>query len=124
MLLPRRISFLSSSYVYVSSPDSFTYSSVLSGCVRSDLVRAGEQVHGRVLSNGYCSNVFVQTNLVNLYPILGGECGFASGCKVFEEMSDRTIVSWNSLLNGCVRSDVVDGAWRVSDSMPERNVVS
>ncbi|KAK6920908.1 Pentatricopeptide repeat [Dillenia turbinata] len=105
-------------------PDRFTYSFVLSGCVRSDLVRVGEQVHGRVLSNGYCSNVFVQTNLVNLYATLGGECGLASGFKVFDEMSERTVVSWNSLLNGCVRSGDVDGAWRVFDSMPERNVVS
>lgn len=49
-------------------PDGYTYSYLISACVRSWMVGEGEQIcHGRVLSSGYCSNDFVGTSLVNLY---------------------------------------------------------
>ncbi|KAE8696975.1 hypothetical protein F3Y22_tig00110637pilonHSYRG00500 [Hibiscus syriacus] len=67
-------------------PDGFTYSYVLSACARSGMVREGEQIHGRVLVHGYCSNMFVRTNLINLYAIASGgdDTGYAH--KVFYEM--------------------------------------
>ncbi|KAJ0104900.1 hypothetical protein Patl1_18796 [Pistacia atlantica] len=58
-----------------AEPDEFTYSFLLSACAKKSLFREGEQVHGRVLANGYCSNVFVKTNLVNLYAMKGGDSG-------------------------------------------------
>ncbi|KAK8657701.1 hypothetical protein V6N13_035928 [Hibiscus sabdariffa] len=104
-------------------PDGFTYSYVLSACVRSGMLREGEQIHGRVLVGGYCSNVFVRTNLINLYAIAGaGDIGYAR--KVFDEMGERNMVSWNSLLAGYIRCGNVDMAWSVFDDMPEKNVVS
>lgn len=106
-------------------PDGFTYSFLLSACARSGFLSEGEQVHGRILVNGYYSNVFVQTNLINLYTIAGeGCCSVASARHVFDYMRHRSVVSWNSLLAGYIRFGDVDGAWRVFDEMPERNVVS
>ncbi|KAF5470979.1 hypothetical protein F2P56_011458 [Juglans regia] len=106
-----------------AEPDGFTYSYLLSACARAELLREGEQVHGRVLANGYCSNVFVQTNLVNLYA-MSGVNDISHSRRVFEEMSDRSVVSWNSLLAGYIRCGDIDGAWRIFDDMPDRNVVS
>ncbi|KAE8696974.1 hypothetical protein F3Y22_tig00110637pilonHSYRG00499 [Hibiscus syriacus] len=67
-------------------PNGFTYSYVLSACARSGMVREGEQIHRRVLVHGYFSNVFVRTNLINLYAIASGgdDTGYAH--KVFDEM--------------------------------------
>ncbi|KAK3042758.1 hypothetical protein RJ639_000816 [Escallonia herrerae] len=39
-------------------------------------------------------------------------------------MTERSVVSWNSMLAGFVRCVDFDGARRVFDQMPERNVVS
>ncbi|KAF4403090.1 hypothetical protein G4B88_027861 [Cannabis sativa] len=50
-------------------PDGYTYSFLLNACVKSRMFREGEQVHGRVFANGYCSNILVQTNLVNFYAV-------------------------------------------------------
>ncbi|PQQ20505.1 pentatricopeptide repeat-containing protein [Prunus yedoensis var. nudiflora] len=94
-------------------------------CARSGLVREGEQVHARVLANGFGSNVFVQTSLVNLYAISGGPgCGVEYARRVFDDMGERSVVSWNSLLAGYIRCRNVDGARQVFYEMPERNIVS
>lgn len=105
-------------------PNGFTYSFLLSGCARSGLLREGEQVHGRVLVTGYCSNVFVQTNLVNLYAMAGAHSGVGYARRVFDDMGDRNVVCWNSMLAGYMRCGNVDEARRVFDEMMERNVIS
>ncbi|XVF50082.1 hypothetical protein PTKIN_Ptkin04bG0065900 [Pterospermum kingtungense] len=105
-------------------PDGYTYSYVLSACARSGMFREGQQVHGRVLTYGYCSNVFVRTNLVNLYAMVGGTDGIGYARKVFDEMGERNVVSWNTLLAGYIRCGDVDTAREVFNEMPEKNVVS
>nr|CAD1816953.1 unnamed protein product [Ananas comosus var. bracteatus] len=39
-------------------------------------------------------------------------------------MPNRNVVSWNTLLDGFVKSGDIDSAYEVFDAMPERNVVS
>lgn len=102
--------------------DGFTYSFLLSACVKSRLFREGEQIHGRVLVNGYYSNTYVRTNLINLYANGAGDFDLDSALYVFDEMLDRNVVGWNSLLAGYVRRGDFDGARKVFDEMPERNV--
>ncbi|KAE8652512.1 hypothetical protein Csa_014055 [Cucumis sativus] len=102
----------------------FTYSFLLSACVRSRLFREGEQIHGRVLVNGYWSNLYVRTNLINLYANGGdgGDFDLKRALYLFDEMPDSNVVGWNSLLAGYVRRGDFDGARKVFDEMPERNV--
>lgn len=102
--------------------DGFTYSFLLNACVKSRLFREGEQIHGRVLANGYYSNTYVKTNLVNLYANGAGHFGLESARYMFDEMLERNVVAWNSLLAGYVRRGDFDGARKVFDEMPERNV--
>ncbi|XP_057422335.1 pentatricopeptide repeat-containing protein At5g66520-like [Lotus japonicus] len=104
-----------------AEPNGFTYSFLLSACVRGGLLREGEQVHGIVLVKGYCSNVFVETNLINFY---AGRGGVEQARHVFDGMGQRSVVSWNSILAGYVSCGDFDGARRVFDEMPIRNVVS
>ncbi|XP_061346677.1 pentatricopeptide repeat-containing protein At5g66520-like [Gastrolobium bilobum] len=104
-----------------AEPDGFTFSFLLSACARGGLIREGEQVHGKVLVKGYCSNVYVNTNLINFYARVGG---VVQARHVFDDMSKRSVVSWNSILAGYIRCGDFDGARRVFDEMPHRNVVS
>ncbi|XP_044476751.1 pentatricopeptide repeat-containing protein At5g66520-like [Mangifera indica] len=107
-----------------AEPDEYTYSFLLSACGKNNLFREGEQVHGRVLANGYCSNVYVKTNLVNLYAMNGGDAGLLHARNMFDEMSERNVVTWNSLLKAYLKCGCVDEARRLFDEMPQRNVVS
>ncbi|GAB2270015.1 hypothetical protein Dimus_004930 [Dionaea muscipula] len=104
--------------------DGYTYLYAIIACSRSGMFREGEQIHGRFLLSGHCSNLFVGTSLVNFYSSAGGDRGLANAYKVFDEIPQRSIVAWNSLLAGCFRCGDVDGARRVFDDMPDRNLVS
>ncbi|KNA03632.1 hypothetical protein SOVF_207350 [Spinacia oleracea] len=123
---PQKSVELFSKMLYEGSfPDEYTYSYLVSACARSLMLREGEQIHGRVLSNGYYSNSFVSTNLINLYLGLGNEVGRVNAYKVFEEMPERNNpVTWNSLLAGHIRCGDFDGAIRIFDGMPVKNIVS
>ncbi|XP_048136963.1 pentatricopeptide repeat-containing protein At5g56310-like [Rhodamnia argentea] len=107
-----------------AEPDGYTYSHLLSACVRSGLFGEGLQVHGRVLRDGYVSNPFVKTNLVNLYAMGGGDSGMKDACKAFDDMGERNLVCWNSLLAGYVRRRDMGGARKLFDEMRGTNVVS
>lgn len=90
------------------------------------MVGKGEQIcHGRVLSSGYCSNDFVGTSLVNLYRSEVNVGGLASAYKVVDEMPERNVETWNTLLAGYTRCDRMVGvALRMFDEMPAGTVVS
>ncbi|XP_059303629.1 pentatricopeptide repeat-containing protein At5g66520-like [Lycium ferocissimum] len=105
-------------------PDGYTYSYVLNGCAKGGLLREGQQLHVKILKNWSLVNVFVQTNLVNLYSTIGGEYGVDDAQKVFDEMIEKNVVTWNSLLFGYFRNGDVDEALRIFDEMPDKNVVS
>lgn len=44
--------------------------------------------------------------------------------KVFDMMPNKGVVSWNTLVGGCVRNGDLDAAWRLFNMMPRRDHVS
>lgn len=107
-----------------AEPSGITYSHIINACSKSAFWREGEQIHGRVLSNGFCSNVFVQTNLLNFYSLVERNGGIIGARRVFDEMCERSMVTWNSLLSGYIRCRDLSGAKILFDEMPERNTIS
>ncbi|KAG8380657.1 hypothetical protein BUALT_Bualt06G0038700 [Buddleja alternifolia] len=78
-------------------PDTHTYPFLLKAIAKLMVVREGERVHCTALKDGFESLVFVQNALVHLY----GACGRAeSALQVFDKMSDKNLVAWNSVING------------------------
>lgn len=79
------------------APDTHTYPFLLKAVAKLMAVREGEKVHGVTVRNGFESLVFVQNALVHVY----AACGHAeSAHKMFEFMSERNLVTWNSVING------------------------
>lgn len=105
-------------------PDAYSYTFVINGCAKGDLVGEGEQIHGKILKSGFFSNVYVLTSLVDFYVKCGEGDGIGKAKKVFDEMLDRNVVTWNSLLLGSFKCGDIDGARRIFEEMPERSVVS
>uniref|UniRef100_A0A2N9ERB7 Pentatricopeptide repeat-containing protein n=1 Tax=Fagus sylvatica TaxID=28930 RepID=A0A2N9ERB7_FAGSY len=83
---------------------------VIRGYASSDSPRRGEyeegrQVHGDVVKCGLDSDVYVQNSLISAY----GCCRrILDACRVFDEMSVRTIVSWNAVITACVENMGLD----------------
>ncbi|KAJ0097713.1 hypothetical protein Patl1_29141 [Pistacia atlantica] len=83
----------------------------------------GEMCHGLAASvkNGVDFVLPVQNCLIHMYDCFG-VIDYAA--KVFAEMSQRDLISWNSLVDGCVRVGNLRAAHQLFDAMTERNVVS
>ncbi|XP_026395439.1 pentatricopeptide repeat-containing protein At4g21065-like [Papaver somniferum] len=85
--------------MHVSSilPDTHTYPFLLKAIAKSMAVKEGEMIHSITIRNGFHSCVFVQNTLLHMY----AACGLAeSAHKLFEFMSERNLVTWNSVING------------------------
>ncbi|KAK1619576.1 hypothetical protein QYE76_025093 [Lolium multiflorum] len=97
----------------------------LAACARLPTTAAeADQIHALLLKSGLprsTSGVYASTSLARVY-LRHGRLGDAR--KVFDGMPDRTVVSWNVLLDGLVRAGDLDAAGELFAKMPERSVVS
>jgi len=88
-------------------PNNFTYPFLFKGCAAIGDLKEGQQIHGDVVKNGLDRDVYVQNTLMLFY----GTCErIASAHHVFDGMSLRTLVSWNSIVSACVDNSEFLGA--------------
>lgn len=86
------------------TPSPVTMVSLIQACERSDYVELGKCVHGCVLEFGMGEDAFVLTALVNMYCNIG-DIGYAQW--VFETTPMRNLVSWNTMISGCIQHGLV-----------------
>lgn len=82
-------------------PDNFAFPAVLKAVAGIQDLDLGIQMHAHVVKFGFAlSSVNVANSLVNMY----GKCGDIVGAyKVFERITDRDEVSWNSMISTLCR---------------------
>ncbi|KAH7554128.1 hypothetical protein JRO89_XS12G0117000 [Xanthoceras sorbifolium] len=102
-------------------PSTFLWNTLLKACSSELNLRQGKSMHVFALKCGVDGDVFVGTSLVDLY----GKCKeIRCARKVFDEMSDRNVVTWTAMVVGYLNvEDLVQGKM-LFDLMPERNVAS
>ncbi|KAL3529966.1 hypothetical protein ACH5RR_009288 [Cinchona calisaya] len=77
-------------------PDSYTYPSVIKACSGLKRVELGRMIHGYLLKVGFLSDVVVISSMVGMY----AKCDlFGAAVQLFDEMLERDIVSWNSVMS-------------------------
>ncbi|KAL1188497.1 Pentatricopeptide repeat-containing protein [Cardamine amara subsp. amara] len=85
-----------------TEPDGVTVTSVLKACAVLEEIDVGRSVHGFSIRKGFdLADVFVTNSLIDMY-----SKGFDvdSAFRVFDEMTCRNIVSWNSILSGLIHN--------------------
>ncbi|KAL3519760.1 hypothetical protein ACH5RR_017909 [Cinchona calisaya] len=101
------------------SPTNYTYTSVIKASAKLKDLKAGKVVHCHVLANGFRSDEFVQAALVSFYAKIG-ELEIAR--KVFDEMPQRSIVAWNSMISGYEQNGFAEEAISLFYEMRELGV--
>ncbi|XP_028804985.1 pentatricopeptide repeat-containing protein At1g08070, chloroplastic [Neltuma alba] len=100
-------------------PDNFTLPCLIKGCTRLNATEEGKQIHGLVLKIGFGSDKFVQSSLVSMYS-KWSEMDLAQ--KIFDQMDNKDLVSWNCLIDGYARNGNVEVAMELFDKMPDRDI--
>lgn len=102
-------------------PLNFTIASVLKGLSREKRLKEGEEIYGFVFKKGFGSDLIVQ-NAVLDFSMRCGKVDFAR--SLFDEMKEKDVVSWNTMVSGYGNNGRVDIAREFFNEMTERNVVS
>ncbi|CAL5194150.1 unnamed protein product [Lathyrus oleraceus] len=91
-------------------PNGYTYVAVLTACTRIFDLQLGLQLHAAVIKTGYLNSVFVSNALMSFYL----KCGFyQTAFKVFDEMGQRDIGSWNIVISCAVKGFMYDNAFQL-----------
>ncbi|MQL70637.1 hypothetical protein Taro_002931 [Colocasia esculenta] len=100
-------------------PTEVTLVSVLSACGHLGSVDAGERLGSYVENQGFITSVYVGSALVDMY----AKCGhIGRAYRIFFEMPDKDIVSWNSMITGLAFNGLASDAISVYQKMKEANV--
>jgi len=85
--------------------DSQTYANLLNKCITTKRLTDGKSIQAHILKTGFQTDLFLLTSLVNMY----SKCGnLLDARQVFDEMSERNVVSWNAMISGYTKH----GQWR------------
>ncbi|GER50116.1 pentatricopeptide repeat-containing protein [Striga asiatica] len=88
------------------SPNDFSFSIMFKAAADSVEISHGKAVQGRSVKMGLAFDVVVGNSLMSMY----GRCGCFRDCqKVFDEMPQRNVSSWNALISGYVKLDLEYG---------------
>ncbi|RZC78720.1 hypothetical protein C5167_002928 [Papaver somniferum] len=78
-------------------PNNYTFPLLFKVCSRLHGIEEGEQIHAHVIKTGFESDIHVKNALIHFYCT----CGVVDDARaVFDKMSERDTVTWNSIIAG------------------------
>lgn len=102
----------------VRPPPAASYVIILQLCIEKRALDEGKRVRDHINRSGFVPGVFISNKILELYC----KCGNMSGArKLFDEMGERDLCSWNTLISGYARTGGVLEARKLFDEMPERD---
>ncbi|KAL3651765.1 hypothetical protein CASFOL_004767 [Castilleja foliolosa] len=98
------------------SPNTLAF--LLKSFASSDQLESGKTVHGQIIKLGFVADTFVMNSLLEFYiHFLKDYLGLIDIRRVFEEMPERDIVSWNNMISCFVNRTMNYEALLVFDDM-------
>ncbi|CAN6834631.1 unnamed protein product [Brassica oleracea var. botrytis] len=100
-------------------PDNFTYNFVFVACGNLPEIGVGRSVHSSLFKVGLDRDDHVNHSLIAMY----AKCGYIdSARKVFDEITERDMVSWNSMISGYLLAGDAKDAVGLFREMEEEGV--
>lgn len=105
--------FLCMTFAFVG-PDCYSLDSVLSACQQLRLLKPGKEIHGFVLRNALEQDPYISVSLLSFY----FRCEkWLTAEALFDTMTNRNPVSWNTMISGYLQSELLDKAVEVFRKM-------
>ncbi|XP_049408091.1 putative pentatricopeptide repeat-containing protein At3g23330 isoform X1 [Solanum stenotomum] len=111
-----RLREMSNAYL---KPDCFTLSSVLPVFARHVDVLKGKEIHGYAIRHGFDKDEFIGSSLIDMYATC---TRVEDSYRVFNLLSEKDDVSWNSIIAGCVQNGTFDEGLGLFRQMLAANV--
>ncbi|KAL5993193.1 hypothetical protein ACLOJK_014116 [Asimina triloba] len=97
-------------------PDAFVFPIVIKSAGK-----AGVGIQAHVVKLGYGSDRYIRNAVLDMYAKHGP---IETARKVFDEIPDKTVADWNSMVSGYWKWGDAEEAHKIFDMMPNRNVIS
>lgn len=111
-----RLREMSNAYL---KPDCFTLSSVLPVFARHVDVLKGKEIHGYAIRHGFDKDEFIGSSLIDMYATC---TRVEDSYRVFNLLSEKDDISWNSIIAGCVQNGTFDEGLGLFRQMLAANV--
>ncbi|EXB38563.1 hypothetical protein L484_008591 [Morus notabilis] len=99
--------------------DSYSLLFVLKACTQKSSSVEGKQLHALVIKLGFEHVIHLQTSLVNMYSTT---CNIVDARKLFDEMPDKNVVCWTTLISAYVDNRKPNTALQLFRQMQMNNV--
>ncbi|XP_050232115.1 pentatricopeptide repeat-containing protein At4g30700 [Mercurialis annua] len=99
-------------------PDKFTYAFAISAATKFGDAKIGFLLHGKLIVDGFSSDLHIGSALVDMYFKLGSE-GIA--VKVFDKFPERDTILFNTVISGLVRVFRYEDSIRIFRDMVSGN---
>ncbi|KAK9094933.1 hypothetical protein Scep_026402 [Stephania cephalantha] len=101
-------------------PDEFSFTSVLKALASGALMDQGRHIHAFAIKMGLELTVFVGTALLDMY----SKCGMVEDSdKVFKNMSEKNVVSWNSMITGYAQNGFTSKSLTLFEEMVKSDMI-
>ncbi|KAJ7527753.1 hypothetical protein O6H91_16G069500 [Diphasiastrum complanatum] len=100
-------------------PNSVTYVILLKVCASIGALEQGKQLHSDITKSGFQPDVVLGNTLVDMY----AKCGCIEHARrMFNQMSERDVVSWSAMIAGYVQNGLGKEALALYKKMKEEGV--
>ncbi|KAJ6933952.1 pentatricopeptide repeat-containing protein [Populus alba x Populus x berolinensis] len=100
--------------------DTFSILFTLKSCTHFKNLTIIHHLHSHIIKLGFNTHVYVSTCLLHAYAVMS----FDQACDLFDEMPQRNIVTWNTMITGYSRSGSINKARSLFEAMPVRDAAS
>ncbi|GMY17203.1 pentatricopeptide repeat-containing protein [Fagus crenata] len=106
--------FLNQVLILSNRPNAVTTTGALAACADLNLLPQGKEIHGYALRNGFESNIFVSSALIDMYV----KChNMDLATQVFRRLENRNTICWNVLIAGHVSNAQLEEALELFNEM-------
>ncbi|KAJ0800160.1 putative tetratricopeptide-like helical domain superfamily, DYW domain-containing protein [Helianthus annuus] len=101
------------------APNPTTITSILSACAQLGALSLGKRVHDLASREGFESNVYVSTALIDMY----AKCGSIQEARqVFDTITEKNPVTWNAMISGYGLHGLAHEALKIFNKMVDLKV--